>query len=1130
MTVRAAIFPEKRSYNKWAASETLEDYALRYTADSARRWSIARVANTAIGATAFLACEALGASITLSFGFANSVTAILAASLIMFVIGLPIAYYAAREGLDIDLLTRGAGFGYLGSTITSLIYATFTFLLFAIEASIMSVALVALTAMPLSLAYLLSALVILPIAFYGMRAITRFQAYSQPIWIVVQLLPIIYLLTLDTSDLDQWFAFDPGGEGEISLVYVGLAMSTLLSLLPQIGEQADYLRFLPQRRPGNGVRWWTALLLAGPGWTLIGALKLLVGSCLAVLALQMGVMAPGAEDPTGMFLAFFERIGTDSRAALLVTALFVIVCQMKINVTNAYAGSIAWSNFFSRLTHSHPGRVVWLVFNVLLALLLMLIGIFDVIHGVLVFFANLAAGWLGALAADLMVSKPLGLSPRRVEFKRAHLYDINPVGIGAMTLSIAVSSAALGGMFGEVVRAFAPAIGLATAFVAAPAIALITHGRYYIARQSTLSEDAENAVCVICENRFQAADMAGCPLYSGPICSLCCTLEAKCHDVCKDGSRLDEQVVRLSEHVLPGWASKYVHTNIGHFALLHGFFCAVVGAVLYAIYLWWTREAAAAAPYLGGALAAVFTVFVLLSGVAAWLIVLAHDSRRSAERETGLHLESLSEEIAAHEATDVELQRAKGAAEAANEAKSRYLTSVSHEIRSPLNSIYGYAQLLERDRELPPQEAAQVIRRSCEHLTNMVDGLLDISQVESGVLRLSRDLVNLPLLADEIADMFAPQAEAKGVTFLRDIPAALPDQVHTDRKRLRQILINLCSNAVKFTERGSVSLRVTHRSEIATFEISDTGLGIGSEDLKRIFEPFDRGGNPATLEFQGIGLGLAITQALVQIMGGEMTVRSEPGAGTTFTVKLMLSKAEGGEPVRSRSRATGYSGPRKRVLIADDSRAQLRVLASLLRPLGFEVSTFDAPLAALEAARREPPDLALLDISMPGLDGWQLASGLRAQLSDQVKIVMVSANAHELGSFGSNPAVHDAFLAKPVDLDLLLDLIGRQLGVSWTYASGIQAAATDEKALDLSVPSACAGAEEDELPPRAGAYLQEILELSRIGHVRRVEAAIATMEAALPESAKMTARLRTHLEQFDFTGLAKTLEAELSNA
>src|SRR6187431_1367415 len=150
-----------------------------------------------------------------------------------------------------------------------------------------------------------------------------------------------------------------------------------------------------------------------------------------------------------MYLVVFGQMLASPELALAVTGIFVIVCQLKINVTNAYAGSIAWSNFFSRLTHSHPGRVVWLVFNVVLALILMEIGIFRAIESILVIYANFAAGWIGALTADLVINKPLGFSPKYIEFKRAHLYDINPVGVGALIISVVLSSAAFMGAFGQ---------------------------------------------------------------------------------------------------------------------------------------------------------------------------------------------------------------------------------------------------------------------------------------------------------------------------------------------------------------------------------------------------------------------------------------------------------------------------------------------------------------------------------------------------------------------------------------------------------------------------------------------------------------------------------------------------------
>ena len=175
----------RRSYNQWVADQTLEDYALRFTAKSARRWSAARVANTALGAISFLALEAIGAAITLNYGVANAVPAILAVSVIIFACGLPVAYFAAKGGVDIDLLTRGAGFGYIGSTITSLIYASFTFIFFAIEAVILATALDMCFGIPKPIGYLLGALAVIPLVTYGVTLISRFQLWTQPFWIVL---------------------------------------------------------------------------------------------------------------------------------------------------------------------------------------------------------------------------------------------------------------------------------------------------------------------------------------------------------------------------------------------------------------------------------------------------------------------------------------------------------------------------------------------------------------------------------------------------------------------------------------------------------------------------------------------------------------------------------------------------------------------------------------------------------------------------------------------------------------------------------------------------------------------------------------------------------------------------------
>ncbi|MBM0104793.1 response regulator [Steroidobacter sp. S1-65] len=1114
MTARQRIVRERRQYNQWVASQTLEDYALRYTADRARK-SAFRVGNTAFGPIAFLACEAIGGALTIAYGFPNTAWAIVAFCALMFVIGLPICSYAARYGVDIDLLTRGAGFGYMGSTITSLIYASFTFLLFAIEASIMSLALQMLFGIPLAIGHLISSLMVIPIAIYGFSLISKMQLVTQPVWIVLQLLPIAYIAWKSPSEVAAWTGFtgeQGSADGSLDLLLFGMAVSMLLSLLPQIGEQVDYLRFLPNRDRRNRVAWWTALIASGPGWVFMGGFKLLAGSFLAFLALRHGVLPAQADEPTGMyFLAFRETVQSPT-FALLLTGIFVIVCQLKINVTNAYAGSIAWSNFFSRLTHSHPGRVVWLVFNVLLALLLMETGIFNAIESILIIYANFAAGWIGALTADLVVNKPLGYSPPYIEFKRAHLYDINPVGVGALLLSIVFSSLAFLGVFGTFPQILSPFVALLVAFVAAPVIAWATKGRYYLARQPEgLPENAPEIRCTMCENVFGRNDMAMCPAYSGPICSLCCTLEARCHDLCKTDSRFTQQLHGFFASILPERAALALNTRGGHFFGLLIVFNLAIGLLLSLIYHQYSGTTAADREAIRMTLWLVFISLFVLTGVAAWLIVLAHESRRSAEAESARQTAMLMDEIEAHKRTDAALQKAKEVAEAANVAKTRYIVGISHEIRSPLNAIFGYAQLLERDMAGPADNAARVIRRSAEHLTNLIDGLLDISRIENGMLRLNRDKVQLVEFLDQIVDMFRLQASNRGIEFRFQRPPHLPAHVYTDQKRLRQILINLLSNAIKYTERGHASLVVRYRNQVAEFEISDTGVGIAEADLERVFQPFERGETPTVRAVPGIGLGLTITKLLTQIMGGELLARSTVGEGTTFTVRLLLSEAmHAVHQSTETGRITGHDGPPLKLLLIDDDPAHLDIVRRLLQPLKFDVVTAPNGRTGLALAMEHRPALVMIDISMPDLSGWEVAKQLRECTSlGPMKIVMVSANAHEY-SPGGPDYPHDGFVMKPVDMHALLDCIAGLLGLQWNYETGSDAAE------ELAEPC--------ELPPDSRHHINDLYQLGRIGHVRGIQAKLRQIEADDPGSKAFTAHMQALVANFDLKRYMNVLE------
>lgn len=1043
---KQSVFRVRRVYNQWVNNQTLEDFALRFTAKRARRFSFGQLANTALGSISFLALEAIGAAITLNYGFANAAAAIVLVSAIIFLLAVPLCYHAATSGLDIDLLTRGAGFGYIGSTITSLIYASFTFIFFALETAIMASALKWVFGLPLFIGYVVCALVVIPLVTHGITFISRFQRSTQLLWLVLHITPLVFLLFRSPEVLSDWVGY---GSGEVNMHHLGAAGAIIFALVAQIGEQVDYLRFMPEKTAENRKKWWLTLLSAGPGWAIIGAIKMLIGSLLATLAIGQGLSPSDATDPTRMYAIAFEYVIPIEQLSIIIAAVFVVVSQLKINVTNAYAGSIAWSNFFSRLTHSHPGRVVWLVFNVAIALILMELGIYQAFEHILSGYGLLAIAWLGAVVGDLAISKPLGISPKRIEFIRAYLYAINPVGIGAMTLAVIVGLICYTGHAGATLKPQAHFITLIVALLAAPCIALLTGARFYIARPNLIITEppsAKTRACCICENHFEPEDLAHCPAYEGAICSLCCSLDARCDDVCKPKSHRFAYQIERFKQVLPASLQEFVSERLAYFLGLMLFAMLISGSLLAVIYVNAVQFAPSDIAKNGIRTVLLQTFFVLqiALGVVAWLFVLANSSRRVAVEETRIQTLRLMDEIAAHDETDRQLQKAKEQAEAANKAKSRYLTGLSHELRTPLNSVLGYAQLLEQNPAIANDHQRQiaVIKRSAEHLSDLIEGLLDISKIEAGRLDIHRNQVAIGELIEQLGYMFRPQALSKGLEFNIVYLSALPKLVTTDEKRLRQILINLLSNAIKYTHQGAVDFMIRYRNQVAEFTIADTGIGIPSSERERIFKPFERVRTPGVPQVTGTGLGLTITRLLVDIMGGDLQLEdrcnfkstkplAEAQSGTVFTVSLMLSSiqapAKNSEPAQIIS---GYTGERKSVLVLDDDPFHRGFIFEALNPLGFSI--FEAP--DIDFAKThlllDSIDLFLLDVNLPDGSGWEFAKSLRERRI-QAPIIMVSADAEE--GYGINDSPHNAYLIKPLKITALLDQVQQLLKLNWQF-------------------------------------------------------------------------------------------------
>ena len=695
-------------------------------------------------------------------------------------------------------MTRSAGFGYIGSTVTSLIYASFTFTLFALEASIMSSAIELYFHIPIALAHIISAVVVIPLVLFGITTISRLQLWTQPIWLVLLIAPYVAVFIKEPESLMtlQTYFWIAGSGQDFNWLLFGSATTIAFSMVAQIGEQVDFLRFMPELTEKNRLRWWLATIAAGPGWIVFGMVRQLGGALLAHLAIRHGIAPGHAHEPTQMYLVAYGELFNDPGIALATTCLFVVISQIKINVTNAYAGSLAWSNFFSRLTHSHPGRVVWLVFNVSIALLLMEFGVFGALEKVLGLFSNISIAWISAVAAELLVNKPLGLSTKAVEFKRAYLPDLNPVGMLSTLCASIISIVAYLGLFGVYAQAFSAFIALILAFILVPCIALLYGRDRYLARDSRLNNQAPLSRCSICENQFEQEDMAYCPIYAGSICSLCCTLDSACMDACKPGLRLDDYLHRLAKYCLPGWLTLTVRLRLIRFFLLFLFLTILTSVFVGIIYY---QDLLTAEKYLPSFnlllenFVKVYTSLLVFIGLCTWWLILNDESRRVAHEEIAKQTQRLLMEIAEHEKTDAKLQQAIKMANSANSAKSRFLSSMSHEIRTPLNSIIGYAYILQKDPEIPVhrRQAVDILKRSSEHLSALIEDILDIARIEARKFELRQESIDFPDLIEHLVSIFKPQAEEKGLAFYCQIVNTLPQRIRGDEKRVGQILINL---------------------------------------------------------------------------------------------------------------------------------------------------------------------------------------------------------------------------------------------------------------------------------------------------------------------------------------------------
>ncbi len=519
--------------------------------------------------------------------------------------------------------------------------------------------------------------------------------------------------------------------------------------------------------------------------------------------------------------------------------------------------------------------------------------------------------------------------------------------------------------------------------------------------------------------------------------------------------------------------------------------------------------------------------------------ILAHQSATALEnlqlyfdlKEANQHVLQM---LSVSEQARQEAEQARQEAESANQTKSTFLSNISHEFRTPLNSILGYAQLLQKDKNLTlkQQDKIDIIQHSGNYLLRLISDILELSKIERGDIKLYPNDFHFTPFIRELVKIFQIRAQQKGIAFIYQPLSHLPRFICADEKRLRQILINLLSNAIKFTERGGITFRlkteqITEQTLISDpkssrlrfhFQVEDTGIGIAQENLEKIFLPFEQ-----AIELknkpEGTGLGLSITQELVEIMGGELHVESRLGQGSLFWLELMFPETFDWEESSAKI-IVGYQGPLRKILVIDDHEENRFVLISILKPLGFEIYEAEEGVEGLKKLREFKPDLIITDLVMPVMDGFEFIRKVKALPEfRQLPILTESASILEFES----TSFCDAFLSKPLSTEELLELLQKHLGLTWIEKekSLIEKENGNEKKFEALAPNPL------PLTPIKWPSLAEVMtlfELSELGDITAIIERVEQLEQSDAELSTFAKTIRQFTKRYDSDGVTELLK------